>query len=179
MDPDCFTEDYIQPLNEKLQYENKSVFIAGDFNFDLLKTNHSETLNFFETMFASQFLPRILIPIKINSINDTVIDNIFTNQVSPDIKSGNLNIVISDHLPSFFIMPRDNQIHMPKKHDFYVRNMKNFDRVNFTLDYLNIDWESKLDRYSNDANKAFQFFHWKMNSIPDKYVPWKNCPKRS
>ena len=178
MDANSFIDEFIQPLNEKLLCENKQIFIAGDFNFDLLKTNFTETFNFFESMISGQLLPSILIPTKINSVNDTVIDNIFTNQINPDIKSGNLNIIISDHLPSFFIMPRDNQIHIPKTQKTYVRDMKMFDRINFTLDYLSIDWTSKLNRYKDDANKAFLFFHWQMNSVLDKHMPWKKLSKR-
>ena len=178
MDEENFIEDYIQPLNEKLLHENKSTFLAGDFNFDMLKMNNAETSKFFETMVSGQLLPSILIPTKINSKHDTIIDNIFTNQVNPDIKSGNLNIVISDHLPSFFIMPKENQLHIPKKQQIYIRDMKNFDRINFTLDYLNIDWEDKLNRYKDDANKAFLFFHWQMNRLLDKYMPWKKLSKK-
>ena len=178
MDPTHFNENFIQPLTEKLQQENKQMFVAGDFNFDMLKTNHAEKLEFYETMLAGQLLPSILIPTKINSVNDTVIDNIFSNQINPDIKSGNLNIVISDHLPSFFIMPSDNQVHIPKKQQIYVRDIKNFDRTNFTMDYLAIDWEGKLDRYKDDANKAFLFFHWQMNCLLDKYMPWKKLSKK-
>ena len=59
MDPNSFNEDYIQPLTEKLQCENKQIFIAGDFNFDMLKTNHAETLAFFETMISGQLIPSI------------------------------------------------------------------------------------------------------------------------
>ena len=77
MDPTHFNEDFTQPLTERLQQENKQIFVAGDFNFDLLKTNHTETLEFYETMIVGQLLPSILIPTKINSVNDTVIDNIF------------------------------------------------------------------------------------------------------
>ena len=56
--------------------------------------------------------------------------------------------------------------------------MKNFDRINFTLDYLNIDWENKLNRYKDDANKAFLFFHWQINYLLDKYMPWKKLSKK-
>ena len=51
----------------------------------------------------------ITIPTKINNQNYTVIGNIF-----PEMKSGNLTIAISDHLPSFLIAPKDNKNHMPK-----------------------------------------------------------------
>ena len=118
MEENSFIGDYIEPLNDKLQCENKEIFIAGDFNFDLLKLHHPETSKFFEAMTSAQLLPSILLPTKINSKNDTIIDNIFSNQISPDIKSGNLTITISDHLPSFFIKPKDNQLHLPKNNKY-------------------------------------------------------------
>ena len=41
MDPTLFNEEYLQPLTEKLTNENKKIYIAGDFNFDLLNTKVS------------------------------------------------------------------------------------------------------------------------------------------
>ena len=48
MDQNTFTDDYIQPLNDKLLKEHKKYFLAGDYNFDLLNTENNETFNFFE-----------------------------------------------------------------------------------------------------------------------------------
>ena len=178
MDETNFIDDFIQPLNDKLQTENKKLFIAGDFNFDFLNLDHSESSYFFETMMSCHLMPSILLPTKINTVKHTVIDNIFTNQINPDMKSGNLTIAISDHLPSFLIVPKKGQNHIPKKQDIYVRNVKKFDRVNFTLDYLSVDWKDKLDRYKNDVNKAFEFFYWKINRLLDKYLPWKKLTNK-
>ena len=50
MNSTIFNEDYLQPLTEKLSEQNKKVYITGDFNFDLLNTEHKETFDFFETM---------------------------------------------------------------------------------------------------------------------------------
>ena len=95
MDKMLFIEDYVQPLNDKLQKENKNIFLAGDFNIDLLNLENAETSDFFESMMSSQLMPSIILPTKINTIKDTVIDNIFTNQVNPDMISGNLTLAIS------------------------------------------------------------------------------------
>ena len=65
-------------------------------------------------------------------------------------------------------MPKDNQQHIHQKQPVYVRDMKGFDRFNFTLNYFDVDWKEKLDRYKGDANNAFQFFYWKMNYLLDK-----------
>ena len=162
----------MKPLNDKISAENKKTFILGDYNFDLLNTSHHrETFNFFETMMSAFQLPTITIPTKINTVKDTVIDNIFTNQIHPDMKSGNLQLAISDHLPSFLIVPRDNHNHIPKKQNLYTRKTKNFDRVNFILDYLAIDWDHILETDKNDVNRSFHNFDKRFNDLLNKYMP--------
>ena len=117
MNENEFNEDYLKCLVEKLSDTNKKLFIAGDFNFNLLNSNtHDETFAFFDTMMSNFLLPVINLPTKINRVNNSLIDNIFTNHLHPDAKSGNLSINLSDgHLPSFLILPRKNQNHLPKK----------------------------------------------------------------
>ena len=66
MDENIFLDDFMQPLNDKLSNENKKIFLAGDFNFNLLNTNNTETLMFFESMMSNHLLPTITIPTKIN-----------------------------------------------------------------------------------------------------------------
>ena len=111
----------------------KKVYIAGDFNFDLLNTDtHSDTFDFFDTMMSNFLLPVITIPTKINRGNHTLIDNIFTNNLNPDTKSGNFEINLSDgHLPSFIITPKQNQNHLPKKHNILIRDKKHFNKDAF------------------------------------------------
>ena len=156
MKKESFTDEYMDNLNEKLLKENeKKVFLAGDFNFDLLSTDESDNFHFFETMMTNHLIPTITVPTKINPKKNPVIDNIFTNQINPDATSGNMTIAISDHLPSFLIIPRDNQNHLPKKNNVYVRNTKNFDRENFLLDFLDINWDEILDANRNDVNYSF------------------------
>ena len=50
MNQQLFINDFMQPLIDKISNENKKTFLAGDFNFDFLNTEHNETFNFFETM---------------------------------------------------------------------------------------------------------------------------------
>ena len=75
----------------------KKSFLAGDFNFDLLHTENNETFNFFVNM-SSHMLPTITIPKSTQQRTQSSI-NIFTNQLHPDMKSGNLTLAITDHLP--------------------------------------------------------------------------------
>ena len=64
---------------------------------------HDETSIFFNKM--SNLFPVVTIPTKINTVNDTLIDNICTNHFNPEMISGNFSIDIYDHLPSFLIVP--------------------------------------------------------------------------
>ena len=77
----------------------------------------------------SNFLiPVITLPTKINRGKNSLIYNIFTNHLHPDTSSGNLAINLSDgHLPSFVILPKQNQNHFPKKHNLYTHSTKNFE----------------------------------------------------
>ncbi len=121
-------------------------------------------------------MPSIHIPTKINRVTNTLIDNIFTNQINPDIISGNLSASISDHLPSFVIIPKHNQQHLPKKHNIYKRDTKNFDRENFILDLLSIDWEEQISY--EDANSSFNAFYDIIEVLLDKYMPLKKITQK-
>ena len=53
MDTSHFIEDKVEQLISKLNWKEKSknIFIAGDFNFDLLKlSSHMDTSNFYEKL---------------------------------------------------------------------------------------------------------------------------------
>ena len=89
MDGDEFNDDFLRPFLCKLQNDTqKSIYLAGDYNFDLLNASaHNCTSDFFEALTSNFLLPTITIPTKINSSHDRYI---FTNQINPDIINGNL-----------------------------------------------------------------------------------------
>ena len=128
-------------------------------------------------MLANLIMPLILIPTKINTKNDTLIDNIFTNQLDPDSISGNLTVNISDgHLPSFMITHKKNYKHFPKKHNLFTRDLKNFDKENFLLDIAAISWDNLVD--PEDANKSLDLMIAEINKLLDKYAPLRKVKKR-
>ena len=136
-----FNKNHIHPLLEKLSKEsNKNLFIAGDFNINLLKTNtDADALDFFDLMSNNMLLPAISLPTRISSGTETLIDNIFTNIINSDAVSGNLTIGISDHLPSFLIIPKKSSNHIPKKHNLFKRDIKNLNREALNNDLAQID----------------------------------------
>ena len=180
MDEKVFNDKYVTILkNFREKEQNKNFYITGDYNFDLLKTEtHPETSNFFDAMMSSYLLPTIILPTRINHKNNTVIDNIFTNHYHPDMTTGNLLLGISDHLPSFLVVPKANQNHTPKKHNIFKRDTKNFDRENFILDFLDIDWSSSLEADKKDVNHSFKIFFDKINELLDRYAPLKKVTQK-
>ena len=180
MNASSFVDDYLKGIIDKISFENKKVFITGDFNFNLLNVEgHNDTFDFFDTMMSNFLLPVITIPTKINRGHHTLIDNIFTNHLNPDTKSGNFQISLSDgHLPSFIITPRQNQNHIPKKHNIFKRDSKNFSSDAFLTDYLNVNWDEVTDLNKKDVNYSMNNFMDKINTILDKHMPLRKITHR-
>ena len=97
-----FNCNYLNQLLENISKEQKSIFLIGDFNANLLNYNeHNRTNEFLDSLASSSFIPLILQPNRITSHSNTLIDNISSNVIDPDIISGNLTATISDQLPQF------------------------------------------------------------------------------
>ena len=171
MDMDDFNEVKLELLLSNLYCEkNKKIYLVGDFNFDLLKViRHDETSVFFNKMMSNFLLPVISIPMKIHTVNDTLIDNIVTNEFNPDLISGNFTEDISDHLPSFLIIPIKNKKKLPKDHNIYTRDLNKVDYVNFFLDLLAIDMAEISN--SPNANDAFIKPFESTSNVIDEYIP--------
>ena len=180
MNTNEFIDDHLKGIADKISLENKKVFIAGDFNFDLLNTaSHNDTFDFFDTMMSNFLLPVITLPTKINRGNNTLIYNIFTNQLHPDTKSGNLEVNLSDgHLPSFLIITRQNQNHLPKKHNIFTRSNKKFNKNNFITDYNAINWDEVIDLNKNDVHFSMENFLSKFNILLEHHMPLRTILQR-
>ena len=101
-------KDYLNLLIQKLNRENQEIYLTGDFNIDLLKANSHDTIGeYLDLLTSNQFIPLITLPTRVTTKSKTLIDNIFYNQYSPDIISGNLTVSISDHMPQFTLIPEN------------------------------------------------------------------------
>ena len=98
-------ENDLKTILTKLDKCNKPCYIMGDFNIDLLKYNYCNfSTEFFNQFSSSGYTPLISKPTRIAKSTATLIDNIFTNNLS---KTEHLNGIllndISDHFPIFTI----------------------------------------------------------------------------
>ena len=107
-----FNDYYINNLLDKLSQENKTVFLLGDFNIDLLNYDqHSLTNEFLDSLSSHMLLPHIVQPTRIRNNSKTLIDNIYSNVITPNNISGNITATISDHLPNLLLLLIFSLIH--------------------------------------------------------------------
>ena len=79
MDLTDFNCNYLNKLLENISKEQKSIFLLGDFNVNLLNYNeHNQTNEFLDSLASNSFIPLILQPTRITSHSNTLIDNIFS-----------------------------------------------------------------------------------------------------
>ena len=96
-DPTKFFE-YLESTFAQLNKEKQSIFIMGDFNFDLLQyESHNLTNDFITTVTSNSFFPYVLQPTKVTDHSSTVIDNTFPNITDFETTSGNITAMIADH----------------------------------------------------------------------------------
>jgi len=99
----CFNESYSKLL-DKLMSEKHEIYIAGDFNVNLLShETHIESGNFLNTVIEHSQFPTIVKPTRFGKTSTTLIDNIFTNSINNDYTAGLIITDLSDHLPVFYI----------------------------------------------------------------------------
>ena len=169
-----FNRNYLNKLLEDGSKEQKSIFLLGDFNVNLLDYDeHNQANEFLDSLASNSFVPLILHPTRIISHSNTLIDNIFSNIIDPDIISGNLTATISDHLPQFSIIPNMFGNIPGNKSNIYERDWSKFDRENFILDYFSVEWEDLLKIDELNADKSTKKFLDKINMLLDTYAPLK------
>ena len=178
MDLNDFNCNYLNQLSENISKEKKSIFLLGDFNVNLLNYNeHNQTNEFLDSLASNSFIPLILQPTRITSHSNTLIDNVFSSIIDPDIISGNLTASISDHLPQFAIIPNMFGNISGNKSNIYERDWSKFDRENFILDYFSADWEDLLKIDECNVDNSTKIYLDKMNMLLDTYAPLKKINK--
>ena len=59
---------YLTPLLKKITFENKKIFLTGDFNINLLNTETDEpTSSFLNNLASNLFIPHIILPTRITT----------------------------------------------------------------------------------------------------------------
>ena len=146
MDVLDFKNNCLNQIFDIVSKERKQVFLLGDFNINLVSYNDHQPTNdvLFNSHACNFFIPLISHPTKVASHWKTFIDNIFSNFISPEIKSGNTTTNISDHLLRFSLVPNILSNPSTQKSNYYERDWSKFKQENFILDYFDKDWTDLL-----------------------------------
>ena len=166
-----FMDTFLQPLLDKLSYENKNVILLGDFNIDLLHyESHIQTREFLDKIYFGSLSPHITIPTRITPRSRTLIDNIFTNTMDEPSISGNLMCSISDHLAQFLIHPEQNAKKCLNEKTKYKRNYKKVNKEKFEQDLQHITWVEALKVNDTNVDTSLGNFLQIINSVLEKHI---------
>ena len=101
-----FKCNYLKKVMKNISKEQKSIFLLGDFNVNFLNyIEHNQINEFEDSLVSTSFILLLLQPTKITSHSNSLLDNIFSNVIDPDLISGNLTATIYNQLPQFAIIP--------------------------------------------------------------------------
>lgn len=137
---DMFT-DALQGMLTMISNERKVVYLMGDFNVHLDKIETDRNAQeFSDIMHSFSLQPLIDKPSRITPTSSSLIDNIFTNQVSDKMHSGLLYTDISDHLVTF-ALTHDN-ISFNASNGYLSRDFSESHRNLFTSLLSEQSWNS-------------------------------------
>ena len=147
----------VADLLMKLKTENnKKIYLAGDYNINLLNIDkHVPTSEFLELMFSHSLYPMINRPTRVTSASATIIDNIYCNSLQKEQFNGILYADISDHFPIFCIDFINHHKSLPQFNVIRNYSQQNIQKFNERLS--NVDWSVSLN--CSDAQGAFTSFH--------------------
>ena len=154
----------------RISKDNKQCYVMGDFNLDLLQYNQFiHQLKNLSTLFSHAFIPLISNPTHLTSYSATLIDNIFTNNLSQNVLNGIVLNDLSDHLPVFAYfsgktLTRDGE------NKVFINKITNENLRKFNQNVSNTNWASFLDE---DPNMAYNNFIDEYSRVYNACFPLK------
>ena len=170
--PDGNINTFLEDLDGILSViveENKLIYLMGDFNLNLLKSNVSIAISKFVNMLHGYNLfNTISKPTRVTSSSATLIDHIWTNDYCSLTYNGIIFSKISDHFPIFstFKLERDQ----PVKSNFI--EFRDFSENNielFKLALENTNWD--LTKCSNNPDVCYKNFELIFSALFNRYFP--------
>ena len=123
MDLADFNSNYLNKLLENIFKEQNCMFLLADFKVNHLNYNeHNQTNEFLDSLASNTFIPLILQATRITSHSNTLLNNIFSSAIEPEIISCNLTATIFDHLPQFAIIRNIIDNTSRNKYNIYERD---------------------------------------------------------
>ena len=152
--------------------QNVNCILAGDININLMNYNHSTCFEYFTLLSSFNFTPCITTPTRITDDKATLIDHIFIRRtkhsLSYNISSGNLFCDITDHLPNFILVSRQNKYRINKDRPLTrIYSEKNIEKFKNGLHALH--WDIIL--VSPDTDTCYDNFYSNVLSLYNNSFP--------
>ena len=163
--------DLLKTILERVKKENKFCYLLGDYNLDLLNSeSHSTTGEYFDLLCSYSYMPLINKPTRVTANTATIIDNIYTNNISNMNESiqGILITDISDHYPIFHVNSNRSD---SNNSEMYIMKRKytTTNKLSFQNSLENIDWQTVFD--NSTTNGSFDHFHGILKKLHDTHFP--------
>ena len=179
--PNSNIEDFITymvKVLDKLNNEDKTVLLMGDFNINLLNyQSDTNVSNFYDSISSFLLQPLIFQPTRVTDYSHTLIDNIFSNNCQYNSLSGNLISKISDHFPQFSILQGYSNVNAKPKTKKYGRSFRNFDDNEFLAVLQNIKWQNIFGNITC-PDKLMELFLKTLNEVLDLMAPIKPLSRK-
>ena len=175
------SETFFRKILSENSNANKTRFLAGDFNINVLDYENMRIMRIMR-MFEFSMIPTINKPTRVTSYTATAIDNIITNSIlDKDFKSAIIKTDLSDHFPVIFVIKLKTMFSPNNQVDQFIFK-RDFNENTLTLFKRNLfetSWDSvkKVDDSNESYNKFLEIF----SSLYEKYFPLtkvKLKPKR-
>jgi len=164
--------------------EQKQCVIMGDMNIDLLKfESQNKTERYLDNIFSNGFIPIIVKPTRICSSTATLIDHIYTNNISTVGQSGIIITDVADHFGIFHIATK--KVAIIDSNVKYIRHLSEAKIQTFKLGLELLDFTDILSTlcpnesynkfiklYTELFEKIFPLREYKHNSKHLKKEPW-------
>ena len=139
-----------------LEYQSTSqkTYMCGDYNIDLLEVNDLKfNEEYFHDILSAGYIPTITLPTRL-SVSSSLIDNIFTTNLSNDISACILNVHISDHQPVIIFC--NDEVPLSRTKYFTITTNSDKAKTNFCQSFQNKQVFERLDNNNDNPNHNYQ-----------------------
>ena len=172
-----FNNNSLNDLLIDLNIVKTGYCILGDFNIDFLKIKQNEAIRrYANTLISCCVKCAINQPTRVTKNSKTLIDHIYFNNFQQVICSGALVSDISDHYPTFAVIPFDKSTNV-KTDNFFKRNLTNFNIENF-LCQLDSQVNKIIVSDTSPIDKQFEIFLNSFAKIVDEHAPLRNATRK-
>ena len=149
----------------------RNTYLCGDYNVDLLKMNRLQfNENYFDSILSSDYVPTITLPTRLSD-NSSLLDNVFTTNISNTLSAYILNVHISDH-QLVIVFTDDNLPHKNLKYITIKTNSKEAKR-HFCSSFKSKNIMDLLNRniHVTDPNENYEVLEQTLKEVHNESFP--------